>query len=75
VLAPRPPPPQRAEIPPPARSPRALWCAGHWRWDGAHYLWISGKYIERPSPTANWRPGYWERQPDGWRWVEGQWIS
>src|ERR1700759_5648422 len=73
AIAPHAPPPQRAEIPPRAPSPRALWRSGNWRWDGRQYVWLPGQYIERPSPAANWRPGYWQEGPDGWIWVEGQW--
>jgi WXXGXW repeat (2 copies) len=74
VVAPYRPPPQRAEIPPPAPSPQALWRTGHWNWDGTRYVWARGHYIERPTPTANWLPGYWEESPDGWTWVEGRWT-
>jgi len=73
--APLPPPPGRAEIPPPAPSARALWTVGHWHWNGERYVWAPGRYIERPTPTANWRPGYWEQHPQGWMWVDGQWTS
>jgi len=75
VAAPLPPPPGRAEIPPSAPSPRALWTFGHWNWNGARYVWAPGHYVERPTPTANWRPGYWEQHPEGWMWVDGQWTS
>jgi hypothetical protein len=76
VLAPYQPPPQRAEIPPPAPSPQALWVAGHWHWSwsGVRYVWTPGRYIERPQPNANWLPGYWEQHAGGWIWVEGRWI-
>jgi WXXGXW repeat (2 copies) len=75
VAAPHPPPPRRAEIPPRAPSPHALWKFGHWRWNGQQFVWVRGYYAERPSPTANWIPGYWEQGPSGWLWVEGQWTS
>lgn len=70
------PPPQRAEIPPPAPSPQALWVAGHWHWSwsGARYVWTPGRYTERPQPDANWLPGYWEQRTGGWIWVEGRWT-
>ena len=70
-----PPPPKRAEIPPPASSPQALWRSGYWSWDGVKYVWVRGHYVERPSPTANWIPGYWQQRPEGWMWVEGRWTS
>ena len=74
-VAPHPPPPKRAEIPPPAPSPQALWKFGHWSWNGRQYVWTPGHYVQRPSPTANWIPDYWEEAPGGWMWVEGQWTS
>ena len=70
-----PPPPKRAEIPPPASSPQALWRSGYWSWDGVKYVWVRGHYVQRPSPTAKWIPGYWEQRPEGWMWVEGRWTS
>jgi hypothetical protein len=75
MIAPDPPPPNRAEIQPPAPSPQAMWHSGNWRWNGAKYVWVAGHYVERPSPTANWTPGYWEQRPEGWIWVEGRWNS
>jgi hypothetical protein len=75
AVAPHPPPPRRAEIPPPAPSPQALWRSGRWRWDVQQYVWLPGQYIQRPWPSANWLPGYWQKGPDGWIWVEEQWTS
>jgi hypothetical protein len=75
VLAPHPPPPTRAEIPPPAPSPQALWRFGHWSWNGEQFVWNPGQYIERPSPAASWIPGYWEQRPEGWIRVDDQWTS
>ena len=74
LAAPYPPPPQLAEIPPPAPAADALWHFGHWSWTGAKYSWSRGHYIERPTPTANWLQGYWQQGPDGWVWVEGRWT-
>jgi hypothetical protein len=74
VLAPYSPPPKRAEIPPAAPSPQALWVDGNWRWTGAHFVWLPGRYIDRPQSDANWIPGYWEHQGGGWVWVEGRWT-
>lgn len=73
LAAPYPPPPQLAEIPPPAPAPDALWHFGHWSWTGTKYSWSRGHYIERPTPTANWLQGYWQQGPEGWVWVEGRW--
>ena len=75
AVAPYPPPPKRAEIPPPAPSVDVLWLVGHWSWDGAKYGWTPGHYVQRPTPTANWRPGYWDQDSGGWLWTEGHWES
>jgi WXXGXW repeat (2 copies) len=75
ILVSFPPPAKRAEIPPPAPSPHALWDGGHWSWSGARYVWTPGRYIERPRPDANWLPGYWQQDAKGWAWVEGRWRS
>jgi WXXGXW repeat (2 copies) len=75
AVAPYPPPPERAEIPPPAPSTDLLWLAGHWNWNGAKYAWTPGHYVQRPLPTANWRPGYWDQESGGWLWTEGHWDS
>jgi len=75
IVASLPPPPKRAEIPPPAPSPHALWDCGHWGWNGTRYVWSPGRYLERPRPDANWMPGYWQQEAEGWLWVEGRWRS
>jgi WXXGXW repeat (2 copies) len=75
AVAPYPPPPNRAEIPPPAPSADLLWLVGHWIWDGVKYAWTPGHYGQRPAPTANWLPGYWDQESGGWLWTEGHWES
>ena len=75
MVASFPPPAKRAEIPPAAPSPQALWDCGHWSWSGARYVWTPGHYIERPQADANWIPGYWQQETGGWAWVEGRWRS
>jgi WXXGXW repeat (2 copies) len=75
AVAPYPPPPKRAEIPPAAPSVDMLWLAGHWKWDSAKYAWTPGHYVQRPTPTANWLPDYWQQESGGWQWVEGHWES
>ncbi len=75
LIAPYPPPPKRAEIPPPAPATDLLWVVGHWSWDGVKYGWTPGRYVQRPTPTANWLPGYWDRDTNGWMWTDGHWES
>lgn len=75
AVAPYPPPPRRAEIPPLAQAADSLWVVGHWTWNGASYSWMPGQYVQRPTPTANWLPGYWQQALGGWVWTEGHWQS
>ena len=75
IVAPYPPPPKRAEIPPTAPTADSLWQCGHWTWNGMKYRWTPGTYLQRPTPTANWMPGYWEQDAGGWIWTEGHWQS
>jgi len=76
VVAPREPPPLRAEVPPPPpRAPELVeWRPGRWHWDGREYVWVAGEWIERPHREARWVPGHWNHRPDGfWVWVPGHW--
>lgn len=75
ILAPTAPPPPRAETPPPASSTELVWRHGHWRWNpvSGQYIWVEGRYIERPTAVAQWTPGHWEHRPGGWLWIDGSW--
>jgi hypothetical protein len=69
-----PPPPPHEVIPPPPPEHRDwAWHAGYHRWDGAHYVWVPGAYVEPPHPHARWVPGHWRNGPGGYVWVEGHW--
>ena len=75
-----PPPPPRAEAPPPPPpvAPGATayaWQPGHWAWTGERYLWVEGRYAEKPTITAHWVPGSWRRRDNGnFAWVDGHWT-
>jgi hypothetical protein len=72
VTIPAPPPP-RAEYQPPPPTERAVWDPGHWNWNGRDYVWVGGRYIERPNVAMRWEPGHWIQQGGTWAWVDGSW--
>ncbi len=77
IIAPREPPPPRYErIPPPPRGPRrdvVVWTPGYWRWTGRGWVWVSGRYIDRPRREAIWVPGHWAARGPQWVWVPPHW--
>ena len=75
VVVARPAPPAtRVEVQPPAPNARAVWDPGHWSWDGTQYVWISGRYIERPNVAMRWEPGHWMSANGSWVWTDGRWY-
>jgi hypothetical protein len=72
----RPPPPSYAPIPPPRPETvppppgsRYVWEPGHWQWNGRQYVWISGRYIQRPPHHRRWQEGGWVWSPREGRWI------
>ncbi|UFN50998.1 hypothetical protein LPC08_10480 [Roseomonas sp. OT10] len=58
----------------PAAPPGAVvWQHGHWHWDGREYVWIPGRWIERPPVGEHFVPGRWAWGYSGWLWVPGHW--
>jgi hypothetical protein len=59
------------------RGPRPhagwVWTPGYHRWDGAHYAWVGGAWVEPPHPHAVWVAHRWEHRSGGWVMVEGHW--
>lgn len=56
-----------------APSAAHVWTKGHWRWDG-HWVWVKGRWINRPHESAVWVSGYWKhRHHHHWVWVPGHW--
>jgi WXXGXW repeat (2 copies) len=65
-----PPPPVRAESPPPPRAGYA-WAPGHWEWSGRFYTWVSGTWVvER---RGHWIPDRWDQTGTHWHYVRGHW--
>ena len=47
IIITREPPPLRQEVIPVLpreRAEREVWQPGHWRWNGARYVWVYGHY-------------------------------
>lgn len=75
VVVTRPAPPAaRVEARPAAPDTRAVWDPGHWNWDGRQYVWVSGRYIERPNVAMRWEPGRWMSENGSWVWMDGHWY-
>jgi len=59
------------------RGPRPgaefVWVSGYHRWDGAHYVWVPGRWDRPPHPHAVWVPHRWEHRHGGYVLVEGHW--
>ena len=75
IIAPREPPAPRYErVPPPPRDRReAVWEPGNWRWNGRRWIWVEGRYIDRPRRGAYYVPGHWEARGPGWAWIPPHW--
>jgi hypothetical protein len=57
--------------PPPARG--FVWIDGYHRWDGAHYVWVGGRWDRPPHPGAHWVAHRWVHRHGGWVMIEGHW--
>jgi hypothetical protein len=76
IIAPREPPAPRYEVipaPPRHRREVAVWSPGHWRWAGRGWVWVNGRYIDRPRREAIWVPGHWAARGPQWVWIPPHW--
>lgn len=73
VYVPKAPPAPIAEVQPAPPGPpeEFFWKPGHWRWNGAEYVWHHGVWERRPPRAVEWIPPHWENRPGGWVFVEG----
>jgi hypothetical protein len=67
------PPAPRTEMVPVSPGPQFVWDSGHWSWNGASYVWVDGRYVERPRTEAMWIAGHWTSRDGGWVWEDGHW--
>jgi hypothetical protein len=73
LYVPKAPPAPIAEVQPAPPGPpeEFFWKPGHWRWNGAEYVWHHGVWERRPPKAVEWIPPHWENRPGGWVFVEG----
>jgi hypothetical protein len=67
------PPVAIVEHPGPRPQPGFVWIAGYHRWDGAHYVWVGGRWDRPPHPGQRWVAHRWVHRGDHWEMVEGHW--
>ena len=78
VVAPAAPPPPREEAREQAQvgerpTPDAVWATGHWQWDGARWVWVTGAWRLPPQPGSQWRAPSWRPEARGFVFVPGGW--
>ena len=67
------PPPARVEVVGVAPGPGFVWIGGFWRWGGAEYAWVPGRWAPRERGHRHWNAGHWRHTRRGWYWAEGRW--
>lgn len=74
IIKEAPPPPRREVIVERERpSPRHVWVAGYWSWEGRSHVWIPGHWELPPHPHAVWVEPRWERRGEGYVFIQGVW--
>jgi len=72
IIITTPPPAVQEETVPPART-GYIWAPGYQRWDGDHYTWVTGHWVEA-RVHSHWEPDSWEKVDDThWRFRAGHW--
>jgi hypothetical protein len=77
VVATHPPvptlPAEQVPAPPPSKV-TLIWQPGHYDWDGSHYAWVPGEWIERAGHGTLWQDGFWRSGHGEASWVPGHWL-
>jgi hypothetical protein len=73
ILVAQAPPAVRVEARVVSPGPGYVYTTGYWQWTGNRYVWVSGRWINRPRPAAVGVEGHWMRRPHGWVWIGGHW--
>ncbi len=73
VYVERRPPPDRVEVVGVAPEPGYAYVRGFWRWGGAEYAWVPGRWVVAQRGYRRWEAGQWRHGRRGWFWVEGRW--
>ena len=56
-----------------APGPDYVFIRGYWGWQGNGYVWVPGRWAERPDPRAQWVQGRWYHSNQGWYREDGHW--
>jgi len=67
------PPAPIVERPGPPPQAGYVWVGGYHHWDGAHYVWVPGRWDRPPHEHAVWVRHHYVRRHGGWVMVEGHW--
>jgi hypothetical protein len=67
------PPAPIVENPGPPPEEGFVWINGYYRWDGDHYTWVTGHWMQAPHSGAHWVAHHWEERDGNWVLVEGHW--
>jgi len=63
----------RTEVVGVAPGPAYFYIRGYWDWGGNAYVWVPGRWAQRPYPRAVWVAPRWRRARGGWYREEGHW--
>jgi hypothetical protein len=64
---------QPYEAIPPRPYPNAVWIPGHYSYNGATYMWESGRWENPPSGATSWILPSWQPTAGGYIYVRGHW--
>jgi hypothetical protein len=75
VYVERRPPPVRVEVLGPAPGPGYVRIDGYWRWGGADFTWVPGRWeqVDGGRGHRKWERGRWKHHGNQWYWIEGHW--
>ena len=64
-------PPPRLETVPPSPGHSYEWAPGAWKWNGANFMWVHGRYKARRPWSYRWGKGHFEGSGASEKWVAG----
>lgn len=67
------PPPLRVDVMLARPSPRHVWIAGYWHWQGNGYGWVRGHWVLPPREGAVWVAPHFEARAGGSVFITGFW--
>lgn len=56
-----------------APGPDYVFIRGYWGWRDDAYVWVPGRWVERPYPNAVWVQERWYHAREGWYREGGHW--